>query len=181
MSRFQRFLCSLVGALLAACAGAGSSGGGDEGGPGEFLVTLRNFKTGERFELASQSHTDRVAYYSETRPDASRKIQADKVMAAFVDELENQGFDSKAQPGKAPGVVSGDVIRWGLEVERGQARRHWLVGTGSQPADWQTFQKCRDMFLQLYNITVSYQTVQNQDGRQFFQDQPQGAGAPKKP
>ena len=71
------------------------------------------------------------------------------------------------------------MIRWGLEIAHGEARRHWLVGTGSQPADWQTFQKCRDTFLELYNITVSYQTVQNQSGRQFFQDSPQGATAPK--
>lgn len=178
MSRFQRFLCGLVGTLLVACASSGARSGE---APGQYLVTLRNFKSGERFELASESHTDRVSYYSETRADAARKIQADKVMEALVEELDKQGFEAKAQPGKAPGVVSGDVIRWGLEVQRGEERRHWLVGTGSQPADWQSFQKCRDTFLQLYNITVSYQTVQNQNGHQFFQDAPQGAGAPKKP
>ncbi|MSR61519.1 MAG: hypothetical protein EXS08_03595 [Planctomycetes bacterium] len=181
MSRFQRFLASFVGALLVACASTGAGRGAQDDAPGEYLVTLRNFKTGERFELASESHTDRVSYYSETRADATRKVQADEVMEAFVEELGDQGFDSKAQVGKAPGVASGDVIRWGLEIAHGETRRHWLVGTGSQAADWQTFQKCRDTFLQLYNITVSYQTVQNQSGRQFFQDQPQGAGAPQKP
>jgi len=180
MSRFQRFLCCFVSVLLAACAASGASSG-VKGDGGEYLVTLRNLRSGEHFELASESHTERVSYYSTTRPDAARKILADDAMSAFVEELGKEGFDAHAQPGKAPSVASGDVIRWGLEVEHGSEHRHWLVGTGSQAADLQTFQKCRDTFLQLYNIAVSYQTVQNQDGHQIFQDSPKGAGAPKKP
>jgi len=140
------------------------------------LVTLRNFKSGERFELASESHTKRVEYYSGQRTDAARKIQSDEVMSAFLDELERQGFSAHAQPGKAPSIASGDVIRWGLELEHGEDHRHWLIGTGSAGDDIAAFQKCRDTFLQLYNVTVSYQTVHNDTGKQYFQD---SKGTPK--
>lgn len=160
--------------LLAACASSGSEGSGSQ-----LLVTLHNFKTGERFELASESHTDRVAYYSDKRNDAARKVQTDEIMSAFVAELGRQGLDDHAQPGRAPSATGSDVIRWGLEVEKAEQRRHWLVGTGSAPADWQQFQKCRDAFLQLYNITVSYQAVENDSGKQFLEDKARAAAGKK--
>ena len=52
-----------------------------------------------------------------------------------------------------------------------QNASHWLIGNGSTPDDWKGFQSCRDTFLQLYNITVSYQTVNNEDGGAFFDGQ----------
>ena len=66
-------------AVLASCASSGSSPSGDGA---NVLVVLHDYKNGQRFELASESHTDRVTYYSEERPDAVRKIQPDEVMSA---------------------------------------------------------------------------------------------------
>lgn len=162
---------------LGACAGSGSAGGSSDGRP--MLVTLHNFKTGERFELASESHTNRVSYYSGKRGDAARKVQTDEVMSAFVRELERQGLASHAQAGRAPSAAGSNVIRWGLEIEENGAPVHWLVGTGSAPEDWQEFQGCRDMFLELYNATVSYQAVENASGKQFFDDQARAAASQK--
>jgi hypothetical protein len=176
MSRIQRLGCLLVSGFLTACASSGASGVGAS----EVLVRLHDFRTRERFELASESHTDRVKYYSDGRHDAARKVQTDEIMSAFVGELERQGYTDRARAGRAPAIGSGDVIRWGLEVERGPNQSHWLVGTGSQPADWQAFQKCRDTFLQLYNITVSYQAVQNDSGGSYFGNQERAAAGQKR-
>lgn len=169
-------LVSLIGALLCACASSGAA----RGSSSALLVTLHDFKTGESFELASESHTERVAYYSDARADAARKVQTDEIMSAFVGEIERQGLARHAQAGRAPTLAPGGVISWGLEVARGPDSSHWLVGKGSAPADWQEFQKCRDTFLQLYNITVSFQAVRNDSGRGFFGEKPRAAAGGKR-
>ena len=180
MTRLPRTLASLSCWLLAACSGTGAAR--DEGGEGSaVLVALRDFRSGESFELASESHTDRLTYYSGARSEAARKIQTDEIMSAFVSELERLGFDDHAQPGRAPSIASNDVIRWGIEVHDGAQSTHWLIGTGSAPADWSDFQKCRDTFLQLYNITVSYQAVKNESGKQYFDDKKSTAAGQKLP
>lgn len=171
MSRIQRLLPFLA-AFLAACASQGSAGVSESR---ELLVTLHNYKAGERYELASESHTDRVAYYSGERADAVRKVQSDDVMTAFLSELERQGLGTHARVGAAPAIGAGDVVRWGLEVESGPQKLHWLVGTGTSADDWQAFQSCRDMFLEVYNRTVSYQSVRNESGKQFFDEQARSA------
>jgi hypothetical protein len=177
LSTLQRLFCCLtVCASLGACASSGAARG--EAGA-TLLVSLQNLRTGECFELASVSHTDPVAYYSDARNDAARKVTTDEIMSAFVGELDRQGFGKHARPGRAPAIGSGDVIRWGLEVESGTGRAHWLIGTGSSPDDWQAFQKCRDMFLELYNFTVSYQAVENPSGKGFFDDKTRAAGQKK--
>jgi hypothetical protein len=177
MSRFQRLGGLLLSGLLPACAGSGAA---RDGTPAAVLVRLHDFRTGERFELASESHTDRLAYYSDSRHDAARKVQTDEIMSALVGELARQGYEGRARAGRAPAIGASDVIRWGLEVQDGEVQSHWLVGSGSAPADWQAFQKCRDLFLQLYNITVSYQTVQNDEGKSYFDEQKRAAAGQKR-
>src|SRR5881628_3803421 len=137
MSRFQRLSWCLLGGFLTACS---SPGAAPDGGAA-LLVTLHDFRSGKRFELASESHTNRVEYYSDQRSDAARKVLPDQAMVAFVEELDHQGFGKHARTGHAPAVAQGDMIRWGLEVESRSGQTHWLVGTGSPPADWQEFQK----------------------------------------
>ncbi len=156
--------------LLALAAGACAASRGDGNSAGtRCLVTLHDYRSGTRLELASESHTDRVAYYSQARPDALRKVQVDPVMEAFADELDRAGFEDHSQAGPAPAIGRGEVVSWGLEVERGGQRTHWLVGPGSAADDWLEFQRCRDAFLELYNATVSYQAVENQEGKRFFE------------
>jgi hypothetical protein len=165
-----RVLLVLAACALAACASS-PSGGAKVGSGAAVLVTLRDYERGTQLELASESHTSRVEYYSQTRQGAARKIQTDPIMEALLEELERQGLKDHLRQGRAPAVGGGDVIRWGLELERGGTRAHWLIGPGSSADDWRAFQQCRDTFLQLYNITVSYQTVQNPDGKAFFEDE----------
>ena len=163
--------------LLTACASTGKTSG--EGGI-RALVSLQDYRTGERFELASESHTNRVDYYSSARTEAARKVQTDEVMGALIAELERRGFAAHCQPGPAPHLASGDVVRWAMELEDGEQRSHWIVSPNSPGDSWKTFQDCRDTFLQLYNITVSFQTVSNPSGKQYFDQSPAGAAASKK-
>lgn len=157
-------------AFLLGSAACSSPGSGRARGTHKVLVTLRDYRAALPLELASETHTDRVSYYSHERHDAARKVQTDPVMAALVDELDERGFESHAAPGTAPTQVRADVVRWALAIEIDGQAQHWLVGPGTQADEWKAFQGCRDAFVQLYNVTVSYQSVQNASGGGLFQD-----------
>jgi len=174
MSAFQRFRSLLVAlpCFLAACASTPA-----EAPRAEVLVTLRNYQTGQRFELASESHTDRVTYYSSERGDAARKVQVDEVMLALVEELDKRDYSTHARPGSAP-ATGNESTRWALELASGGRELNWTIGTNDPRERWLAFQECRDLFLELYNATVSFQTVENDQGRGYFQD-PQPSSAPK--
>jgi hypothetical protein len=179
MTRNRWFFPCLLG-LLCTFAACKSASGDSSAERSEVLVTLYNYKSGARFELASESHTNRVDYYSGERDDAARKIQTDEVMSAFLRELDQSGLSSYAKTGKAPRSTQNEVIRWGLEVAARNGREvHWLVGTGSNSEEWKQFDQCRDTFLQLYNSTVSYQSVRNQGGKNFFDDRARAASGKK--
>lgn len=130
-------------------------------------VTLRNYDAAQLFELVSESHTSRVEYYSQVREDAARKIQSDEVMDALLDELGAQGFEEFAHPGRAPTQKS-EVISQSLEIEHGDTTEHWIVGKGSSPVERQRFRECMLAFVQIYNLTASYQALENPQGSQIF-------------
>lgn len=163
-------VASLACLLLVSCS---STGGAPEGEAARMRVTLRDYKRDQRFELVSESHTSRIDYYSTARDDASRKVQTDTIMNALVEELEKQGFEKRAQAGRAPSS-GGEIVTWGLEIESGENTDHWVIGSGSALDDLQDFQECRNSFLQLYNITASYQAIKNTQGKEIFQKPRQG-------
>lgn len=176
MRTFQRLLSFLVAIPLCALA-TGCASTPEAPADAKVLVALQNYQTGQRFELASESHTDRVTYYSSSRGDAARKIQKDDVMVALVEELERLDYGAHAHEGRAP-EKAGETMRWALELASDTKTLNWAIGTGNAKDDWLAFQKCRDTFLELYNVTMSFQTVQNDQGRGYFQD-PQPSSAPK--
>lgn len=162
-----------AGLLLAACSGAGTRA--DAKGNARLRVTMRDYGLTQRFELASESHTDRLAYYSRVRGDASRKVQTDEVMELLVDQLDADGFARYAQPGRAPSG-GGAALSRALEVEAGDVTSHWVIGSGSPVAERKAFNACLETFLGLYNVSASYQTVENPHGHEFFEHaQPEAA------
>jgi len=161
-----RTLSALALALLVGCASSGSS---SPGGKARLRVSLHDFAHDQLFELVSVSHTSPVDYYSKERSDASRKIQTDEAMDAMLNELEKRGFDEYLKDGPAPTSGHGVVAR-SFEVERGGSLSHWEVGKGSPPEELKAFNDCFLAFLQVYNITSSFQSVQNDKGDAFFQD-----------
>ena len=175
---FQRLFVFLASCLLVACASTPS--GAADGDGAKLLVVLHDYKNGQDLELASESHTQRVEYYSSARGDASRKVQTDEIMSAFVGQLTKAGFEEHARAGRAPSLPASNVVRWGLEVERDGQREHWLIGASTDMEAMKDFQECRDTFLQLYNITVSYQTIENKDGEKIFDDSKAAAAGKKR-
>lgn len=168
-------LRALALALLAAgCAGSARGGAGADGE--RLRVSVVDYASGQHFELASESHTDRVAYYSAERADAARKVQTDEVMGLLVAELERQGFERYAQAGRAPTRGGGAVTR-SIEVEDDGALEHWVIGAGSAPDERRAFNECLGQFLDLYNLSASYQSVDNPLGDEFFRKQESAAAA----
>ena len=121
----------------------------------------------QHFELASESHTDRVTYYSELRSEAARKIQTDEVMALLVEEIENDGFERYAQEGRAPSR-GGEAVTRAIEIENGDRTEHWLIGNGSSVEERKAFNECLTEFLEMYNISASFQSVANPVGHEYF-------------
>lgn len=146
-------------------------------GSGEMVrMTLRDYRSGHQFEIAGESHTNRVEYYSHTRTEASRKVVPDEIAAALADELGRRGFEGHRKAGRAPSQ-GGSVLSWGLEVASSAGVEHWVVGPGTERGEQLAFQEARKVFLELYNATTSWQTVENDKGRSFFEGQGRPAGA----
>lgn len=164
---------ALAASALAACASSGSAAQGDEGA---LLVSLHDYRQNRVFELASESHTSRVDYYSQSRKDAARKIQSDEVMGALLGELERQGLKDHEAAGPAPSA-GGGVLEYGLEVERAGASGHWLIGKGTVPEEAIAFHECAKTFFELYNVTLSLQSVENPEGKALFDRSRQDAAA----
>ena len=154
----------LVLILVPLVSGCLSAGGG-----GPTRVELEFYgERAQRFELVSESYTDRVAYYSTERTDAARKFQADEVMDALLEELDREGLERYLEPGPAPSQGHGVVTR-AFEVERRGTTRHWAVGKGTEIGERQAFIACTQTFLQLYSQTAGFQTIHNEQGPAFFE------------
>jgi len=134
-------------------------------------VTLRDYRSGQRFELVSESHTSALELYSEKRASASTKVQSDEVMQGLVDFLREQQFDRHAAPGKAPLQAQGGYTN-ALEVDRAGQVMHMIGGKSVPAAEQKVLAVCRANFLMLYNQTDSWQTVDNRAGDGVFQTTP---------
>lgn len=168
MPRFHRLRNAWLLLCLGFAACASSGGGADTDAP--LRVTLRNYRGDQFFELVSEVHTDRVRYYSTPRDSASRKIVDGEVVSALIEELDARGFRKRSKAGRAPSQ-GGSLLTWGLEVDRGGPVQHWIVGQGTPAEDVLAFQQGMQVFLELYNNVVSFQTIENPDGRQFFENE----------
>ena len=114
-------------------------------------------------------------YYSNVRNNAGRKFQVDAVMAALVSELNGTGFDRFAQNGRAPSSGS-RVITRAIEIQTDEDVRHWVVGKGSADGERTDFYRCMTTFVELYNVTESYQAIQNETGTEVFREGGPGGG-----
>ena len=90
-------------------------------------------------------------------------------MDALLSELDRQGLDDHDASGPAPSTGGGSgVLEYSLEVERAGTSTHWLIGQGTLPEETLSFQQCAKTFLELYNVTLSLQSVENPEGRALF-------------
>ncbi len=180
MLELQRSLLALLALVLGAvsCASGSSSRPPAPDGLAR-RVTLYDYAVGRHFELVGESHTARVEYYSQKRSDAARKVQTDEVMAALLEKLGDEGFVRFAQAGRAPSQ-GGQLITRALEVQSDDGVRHWAVGKGSNPEERIAFNACMSPFLELYNLSQSFQAIENSEGSEYF-DKAQAPGRNSRP
>jgi hypothetical protein len=145
-------------ALLAAgCASAPK-------GPVVARLTLRDASVSEKLPdgsirhlgLASQSHTDRLTYYSTPRDEASLKIVEDAEMARLLGQLDALGFERRSRPGPA-----NELDTKAIELERDGELRSFGVRSGSDAGDWKAMQSMTSHVLELFNNTFGGQAMRS--------------------
>lgn len=152
-------------------SGCASSGGDGSGGPTSLRVSLIGYGSNS-FELVSTSHTGRLEFYSQERGDASTKVQADEVMQALVERLEDLGFEDYAHEGGAPDPEGGGgVVRRAIEIERNGIRSWWALAARSSGDEKVAFSTAMRDFLKLFNATQGFQSVTNEEGGEYFDGQ----------
>ena len=161
------------------CAGCASSSSAPEPDGTSRRVTLHDYGLDTHFELVGESHTNRVDYYSTKRGDAARKVQTDEIMKALVDKLEEEGFERFSQPGKAP-AQGGQLITRAIEIRVQDDLSHWTIGKGSMVEERLAFNACMKPFLDLYNLSQSFQAVHNTKGRDYFEGAPNKQDTPRR-
>ena len=127
-------------------------------------LTLRDAAVSEKLPdgsirylgLASQSHTDRLTYYSTPRDDASLKIVEDAAMARLLQDLDRQGFGKRSRPGPA-----NEFDTKAIELERDGALRSFGVRSGSSADDWKAMQAMTSDVLELFNGTFGGQAMRS--------------------
>jgi hypothetical protein len=159
--------------LLAAAtvvAGGCASAGLHHPSAGEPMrVTLYMFRQGQEFELANPAHTDPVELYSRTRASANTKVVEDEILLEIIDHLGSEGFSRYEKAGKAPG---GGPYSLCFEIETAGGTSHWGTSQAtSSPDELLAMRECVRYFLSdHYNRYQAFQTIQNEEGGAFFED-----------
>jgi hypothetical protein len=169
-------LRAVAGLLLAVVCGCSSAGSGDEAGPPRSIaVSLIGYGPAP-FELVSESHTSRVELYSQERQSASTKVLADEVMGALVEHLDELGFDGYARPGTAPAGGGGTAFAKAIEVEEEGREAWWPLQPTAGKTELKSFNTAVRDFLEIYNLTQGWQSVDNTLGGEYFDQQKKGKG-----
>lgn len=120
-------------------------------------VAFHDLRSGARFALASESHTDRVELYSRPSNDLSTKVTSDEVMEELLAFLENEtDLGRYAVPGPAP-----EDTRWTqtVEVETPEGTWHVALARSTPPDERRAFQEAYLNFIALWNNIYQGQAV----------------------
>jgi hypothetical protein len=130
-------------------------------------MTFVDYRTGAKLELVNQSHTDALELYSTPRADAARKVQTDELMIDLWDFLRDSGYGSFAVEGAAPPVQS-KAFLWSLEVEGQHGFSHVREETTLPDDKKEELRRLSYGFLQTYNATQGWQTIETKPGEVPF-------------
>ena len=161
--RFHVRFATLLPTLLWACA---STGGSSASEPRSIAVSLHGVGTAP-FELVSESHTRPVDLYSTERAVPSTKVLEDDVMAALVEHLDELGFDGYARAGTAPDD-GGTAFAKAIEVQEEGGSAWWALTPAASRDEIVAFGTAMKDFLDLYNLTQGWQSVDNEVGSDYF-------------
>lgn len=159
VSRRTALLLSLLAWPLAACSSAPK-------GPVVARVTLYDHSGSNRSEqedtglrslsLASNSHTDRLTYYSTPRDDANLKIVDDALMADLLGALNSRGFKKRARSSQPNELDTKAIV-----LEQNGSVQSFGVRAGSSAADWKAMQAMANEVMEVYNSTFGGQAIRS--------------------
>ena len=123
-------------------------------------LRYRAFAQGLSLGLVNESHSDRVALYSERKSagSATTKVSPDEVVDAIVEYFRSEGFFEIASRGRAPAQPPAGATQV-LEVVLPDGAYHALARPGVTQEFAQTFQTCRKALLDVYSETMQLQAV----------------------
>jgi hypothetical protein len=148
----------LAGLLMGVLGLAGCKSTPSAGPAHPQRVAWADYRTGVWLELVNETHTGRVEQYSELRTDASRKVQTDEIIGAFVQLMRDEGFADHARPGPAPRGTDGQVVM-ALELADGDKVEHMLAWKGMPAEERKTMLSLAQNFADLFNATYGLQAV----------------------
>jgi hypothetical protein len=141
-----------------------------------YLLRYVEYRSGTRLELVNPAHTTAVEQYSKPRSDPSRKVTSSEWMEALVEFLHDQGWDAEVRAGKAP-TMARDSLAWALELTGPEGTSFVALPIGAKPDQKKRLLTLMAAFLDTYNATPGFQTVQAEPGKLPFK-QPQYSRKP---
>lgn len=114
----------------------------------------------QNLEIVNESHSDPHELYSQKRSlhAVQPKVQSDEVVEALLERFTELGVMKHALPGAAPAAPPSRAAQ-ALELETEAGVRSWVVLETSPEAERKQFRDCVKDFVDLYNATVQYQSV----------------------
>lgn len=114
----------------------------------------------QNLEIVNESHSDPHDLYSKKLSvnAVKPKVQTDEVMEALLERFAELGATKRFQPGAAPATAPSRAAQ-ALEVETEAGVKCWVVRETSPEAERAEFRGVVSDFVNLYNSTVQYQSV----------------------
>lgn len=97
----------------------------------------------------------RANFYSRKRGDAMTKVASNRVVAGLVEALNGEGFATYGMDGGSVGSLEGTVI----EINSGGSLSHFRYSKGMPPGALSAYQRCRALFMDVYNVIPQYQSA----------------------
>lgn len=166
MIRVPRFLALLL--LAAFVAGCASTKGAASTNPAR--VKFVDYRSGLKFELVNEAHTDRVELYSRpTETDVVTKVATNEVMDELLKYMDDSGFFGNSSNGTFPGDGGSMGFIQALEVERADGTVHMVNSGRLAQTAAAAFRTSRDGFLNLHGKIYGAQTVRHTGNDSIFQ------------
>lgn len=118
--------------------------------------------------LVNDSHSDRLATYSEERSEAGTKIASDEIVAVTIERMLEQNFEAHSLRGLAP--LRSNEYTSALEIDDPAGVRYIALTPRSSVPEFNIMQDCRTTFLTVYSNVYGAQRVSNPDGASLFYD-----------
>jgi len=166
-----RYLILVFALLLgAACSSSGTSGSSHPEITGiPMTIKLYDYRSGLVVGLVNDSHSDRIAAYSEERSDAGIKITSDEIVSATIEFVQDKGFEQYAMRGLAP--MRSDAYSKCIEVDDPSGVRYFGISRSSSTEERVVMANCYAGLLDVYNRVHGSQSVSNASGAGLFYDQ----------